>query len=82
MRNTYPDLMMKLLQEIKKFYIFFPDFSSMNRLICVYMQATFLVAEKADRFLLGPASHFVADKEPLKRFFLSAFERNVHLLQS
>ena len=56
MQNTYPDLMMKLLKEIKKkIYLFFPDFSSLHRLICVYMQATFLVAEKADRFLLGQA---------------------------
>ena len=55
MQNTYPDLMMKLLQEIKKIDPFFPDFSSLHRLICVYMQATFLVAEKADRFLLGQA---------------------------
>ena len=58
MQNTYPDLMMKLLQEIKKknLSIFSrSDFSSLHRLICVYMQATFLVAEKADRFLLGQA---------------------------
>ena len=63
---------------IKNPYIFFQ--------IGVYahIHATFLVVERADRFL-GQALyglHFVADKEMLKEIFLSTFEGNVDLLQS
>ena len=52
MRNIYPDLMIKMLSgNIKKIYIFFPDFSCMHIGVCAYMHTTFLVVEIVDRFL-------------------------------
>ena len=50
MRNSYPDLMIKMFQEIKKIYIFF-QISAVCIGVCVFMHATFLVGEIADRFL-------------------------------
>ena len=44
MQNIYPNLMIKmLLGNIKKIYIFFPDFGCMNKLCAyAYVHATFL----------------------------------------
>ena len=47
MRNIYPDLMMKLFQEImKKIYINSLQISA----VCIHMHATFPVLEIADKF--------------------------------
>ena len=50
MWNIYPDLTIKILQEIKKSLYFF-QISAVCIGIFVYMHPTFLVVEIADRFL-------------------------------
>ena len=50
MWNIYPNLTIKILQEIKKSLYFF-QISAVCIGIFVYMHATFLVLEIADRFL-------------------------------
>ena len=50
MRGIYPNLTIKMLQEIKKVFIFFQILAVCIG-ICACMHATFLVLEIADRFL-------------------------------
>ena len=50
MWNIYPNLMIKILQEIKKSLYFF-QISAVCIGICAYMHAAFLIVEIADRFL-------------------------------
>ena len=83
-QNIYPDLMMKMLQKIRKKIICYFQISAVCTGVCVYMHTAFLLVEVADRFLgqaLKGYNILSLTKKRRREFFLSTFEGNVDLLQ-
>ena len=70
MRNIYAKLMIKMLSENKKIYIFSPDLRCMHRQMFVH-HATLLVVEIADRFLakLYMGNILLSTKNRRSKFF-------------